>query len=132
MASVRPHMQNHVVQGKSPVSKDNLVKFPNVRPTATTTEEDAILDLIGQAAEVVSSIKDHAAATELRAHRMAQDAVEKLQAAHSHIQSVEAERDAIEAAVNEANMRLREMEKVNEQTEARMAASEACLSAAEI
>jgi len=114
----------------------------SIRPPDTgsaKSEGSVALELVYQASEVINGIQDRANEMEARAKNLARDAMVKLQYSENRIRSLETERLAWEAAVNdadtrinEATFRLHETEKALQRTETRMTAAEVQLKAAEL
>ena len=71
----------------SPERVESVVHFRRNRPS-TETEAATAIDLVHQAAEVLQSIEDRAAATEARAHGLARQAAEQLQLAESRMRAL--------------------------------------------
>jgi chromosome segregation ATPase len=99
---------------------------------AGRAEGVSAVDLVYQAAEMIKGVQDHAGEIEARAEELVRRAIAKLQASDTRIQSLEIERRASEAALNEATARIQEVEKVLARAQSRIAASESQLSAADL
>jgi chromosome segregation ATPase len=84
----------------------------------------AVINLVHQAAEVFSSMEDHARATEARAQSLCKSALERLDLAEKRIETVERER-------REAINKLRDASKALEEAQSRIIAVEDRLTAAE-
>jgi chromosome segregation ATPase len=132
MAWLREHMRNHIADSASIDPTEKVLRFPNASPRSAMIDGAAALDLIYQAAEIIRGIEDRAIAIEARARTLIEDAVKKLQLADIRIQSLETERRAAEARMNEDSVRIQEAEKALKRAESRIAAAEAQLSEAEL
>jgi chromosome segregation ATPase len=84
----------------------------------------AVINLVHQAAEVFSSMEDHARETESRAQSLCKSALERLELAEKRIETVERER-------REAINKLRDASKALEEAQSRIIAVEDRLTAAE-
>ena len=88
----------------------------------------SVINLVHQAAEVFSSMEDHARKTEARAHSLCKNALERLELAEKRIETVERERHE---TINEADGKLRDASNALEQARLRLAAAEDQVRAAE-
>ncbi len=86
------------------------------------------LNLVYQAAEIFSSIEDHARETEARAQSLCKSAVERLKGAEKRIETAERARLDI---INEADCKLQEASRALKQAQSRIAAAEDKLTAVE-
>jgi hypothetical protein len=86
------------------------------------------LNLVYQAAEVFSSMEDHARETEARAQSLCQSAVEKLKLAEKRIETAERERREI---IDEADCKLQDASRALKQAQLRIVAAEDRLTAVE-
>jgi chromosome condensin MukBEF complex kleisin-like MukF subunit len=86
------------------------------------------LNLVYQAAEVFSSMEDHARETEARAQSLCKSAVERLKLAEKRIEAAERARREI---INEANCKLQEASRALKQAQSRIEAAEDQLTAVE-
>ena len=84
----------------------------------------AVINLVHQAAEVFSSMEDHARQTEARAQSLCKSALERLELAEKRIETVERER-------REAINKLRDASRALEEAQLRIVAVEDRLTAAE-
>ena len=105
---------------------ENVLSF--ARPSAPDCGTTA-LNLVYQAAEVFSSMEDHARETEARAQSLCKSAVERLKLAEKRIESAERARREI---VNEADCKLRDASRALKQAQARIEAAEDQLAAVEL
>jgi chromosome segregation ATPase len=88
----------------------------------------AALNLVYQAAEVFSSMEDHARETEARAQSLCKGAVERLKLAAKRIETAERERREI---IDEADGRLQDASRALKQAQTRIVAAEDQLTAVE-
>jgi chromosome condensin MukBEF complex kleisin-like MukF subunit len=86
------------------------------------------LNLVYQAAEVFSSMEDHARETEARAQSLCKSAVERLKLAEKRIGAAERARREI---INEADCKLQEASRALKQAQSRIEAAEDQLTAVE-
>ena len=86
------------------------------------------LNLVYQAAEVFSSMEDHARETEARAQSLCKSAVERLKLAEKRIEAAERARCEI---INEADCKLQEASRALKQAQSRIEAAEDQLTAVE-
>src|SRR6202165_276796 len=84
------------------------------------------LNLVYQAAEVFSSIEDHARETEARAQSLCKSAVERLRLAEKRIETAERERREV---INEADCKLRDASNALKHAQGRILAAEDRLTA---
>src|SRR6202158_4909369 len=111
---------------RASVSRDeNVLSFagPSVPDCGTTA-----LNLVYQAAEVFSSMEDHARETEARAQSLCKSAVERLKLARRRIETAERERREI---INEADCKLQDASRALKQAQSRIVAAEDQLTAVE-
>ncbi len=94
-------------------------------------ESCTAMDLVGQAAQVLQSIEDHAAETTARAQNLVRHAAEKIQLSEQRISELQAAQNAAEAALQEANARADEAERTSRAAETQIAELEARVAAAE-
>jgi chromosome condensin MukBEF complex kleisin-like MukF subunit len=86
------------------------------------------LNLVYQAAEVFSSMEDHARETEARAQSLCKSAVERLELAEKRIEAADRARREI---INEADCKLQEASRALKQAQSRIEAAEDQLTAVE-
>ena len=86
------------------------------------------LNLVYQAAEVFSSMEDHARETEARAQSLCKSAVERLKLTEQRIEAAERARRKI---INEADCKLQDASRALEQAQSRIEATENQLTAVE-
>src|SRR3982074_3379566 len=86
------------------------------------------LNLVYQAAEVFSSMEDHAQETEARAQSLCKSAVERLKLTEQRIEAAERARRKI---INEADCKLQDASRALEQAQSRIEATEDQLTAVE-
>ena len=86
------------------------------------------LNLVYQAAEVFSSMQDHARETEARAQSLCKSAVERLKLAEKRIEAAERARREI---INEADCRLQDASRALKQAQSRIEVAEDRLTAVE-
>jgi len=86
------------------------------------------LNLVYQAAEVFSSMEDHARETEARAQSLYKSAVERLKLAEKRIETAERERREV---INEADCKLRDASNALKHAQGRIVAAEDRLTAVE-
>jgi hypothetical protein len=104
---------------------ENVLSFaPSSAPDCGTTA----LNLVYQAAEVFSSMEDHARETEARAQSLCKSAVERLKLAGKRIETAERERREI---INEADCKLQDASRALKQAQSRIVAAEDQLTAVE-
>jgi hypothetical protein len=104
---------------------ENVLSFArSLAPDRGTTA----LNLVYQAAEVFSSIEDHARETEARAQSLCKSAAERLKVAEKRIEAAERTRREI---INEADCKLQEASKALKQAQSRIQTAEDQLSAVE-
>jgi SMC interacting uncharacterized protein involved in chromosome segregation len=127
---LREHMRNHLADSAID-PREKVLRFPNASPPSAR-EEQAALDLVSQAAQVIRTIEVEAATVEARARSLVQDAVEKLKLAESRIQSVDTARRTAEKCMREANARAEEAEKGIKEAQSLAAAAKAELYAMEL
>ena len=127
---LREHMRTHIANYSAVGSADNIVNLRRP-PNSETGPGATVLNLIYQAADLVRDIDDHAAERHARAETLAKQAIENVEIAEARVRSAESGRLEAEAETKEFSDRLREVEKVMEQTASRIAATEGQLSAAE-
>src|ERR1700694_5517373 len=104
---------------------ENVLSF--ARSSAPDCGETA-LNLVYQAAEVFSSMQDHARETEARAQSLCKSAVERLKLAGKRIETAERERREI---INEADCKLQDASRALKHAQSRIAAAEDQLTAVE-
>src|ERR1700687_4546438 len=104
---------------------ENVLSFS--RPSAPDCGATA-LNLVHQAAEVFSSIEDHARETEARAQSLCKSAVERLRLAEKRIETAERERREV---INEADCKLRDASNALKHAQGRIVAVEDRLTAVE-
>jgi chromosome segregation ATPase len=117
MAWLRQHLRG-LSDDAGPIERtEKILPFPD--PPARSPEDrgQETLELVHRAAEVIRGIED-------RARSLAEDAIEQLQLANNRIQSLEAERRAAEA-------RIQETEDALKRATSRIAAAEEQLAQAE-
>lgn len=131
MVFPREHMRDCIADRIAIDRTDEVLSFVRAPTPSGKSEDLAAVDLIYQAAEMIKGIQDRADDTEAQAEELIKRACERLQAAETRIQSLEAERRASEAGVNEARWRIHEVEKTLQRVQSRIEAAEAELSAAE-
>ena len=86
---------------------EKVLQFPDTPARSTEDRGKAALELVHRAADVIRGIEERATAVEARARSLAEDAVEKLQLANDRIRSLETERRAAEARIQEAEEALK-------------------------
>src|SRR5450759_3074714 len=104
---------------------ENVLSF--ARPSATDCGRTA-LNLVYQAAEVFSSIEDHARQTEARAQSLCKGAAERLKHAEKRIEAAERARREL---VIEADCKLQDASRALKQAQSRIEAAEDRLTAVE-
>lgn len=104
---------------------ENVLSF--ARPSAQDCSTTA-LNLVYQAAEVFSSIEDHARETEARAQSLCRSAAERLDLAEKRMEAAERARREI---IHEADCRLLEASRALKQAQSRIVAAEDQLTAVE-
>src|SRR3984893_9173148 len=104
---------------------ENVLSF--ARSSAPDCGETA-LNLVYQAAEVFSSMQDHARETEARAQSLCKSAVERLKLAEKRVEAAERARCEI---INEADCKLQEASRALKQAQSRIEAAEDQLTAVE-
>jgi len=104
---------------------ENVLCF--TRPSAPDCGTTA-LNLVYQAAEVFSSMEDHARETEARAQSLCKSAVERLKLAEKRIESAERARREI---IHDADCKLRDASRALKQAQSRIEAAEDQLTAVE-
>ena len=104
---------------------ENVLSFS--RPSALDCGATA-LNLVCQAAEIFSSIEDHARETEVRAQSLCKSAVERLNGAEKRIETAERARLDI---INEADCKLQEAARALKDAQSRIVAAEDKLTAVE-
>ena len=111
---------------RASVSRDeNVLSFArSSAPDCGTTA----LNLVYQAAEVFSSMEDHARETEARAQSLCKSAVERLKFAEQRIEAAERARREI---INEADCKLQDASRALKQAQSRIVAAEDQLTAVE-
>ena len=92
---------NYVADPSLIEPSERAERFPSAPPSVATRDDEAVLHLVNQAAEVIKGLEDHT-----------RKAVEELKQAEKRVQELEAERRAAEACVSGAQV------KINEATEA--------------
>ena len=127
---LRNYMRAHIDHHSAVGSAENILDLRR-SPISEISPGAGVLDLINQAADLVRDIDDHAAERHSRAEMLAKQAIEKVEIAEARVRSAESGRLAAEAETKEFSDRLREVEKVIEQTASRIAAAEGQLSVAE-
>ena len=105
---------------------DNILRF--VRSSAPASGATA-LELVYQAADVFSSIEDHARETEARAQAMCKTAAERLKRGEKRIESAER---SLREVVADAGCKLQDASRALTQAELRIAAAEDRATAAEV
>jgi len=105
LAWLRQHMRNHVANSDPNEPTEGLLRFPNAPESSATTEGEAALGLVYQAAEVFKSIEDSANETK----NIAERALEQLELATRHIQELEARQRVAEARIKEASIEMQEV-----------------------
>jgi DNA repair exonuclease SbcCD ATPase subunit len=110
----------------SPVGEpENIVSFP---PSTSKDYGTTALNLVQQAAEIFSSMENHARETEARAQSMCKSLAEKLQ--HAEMQRDSSER-ARRDIVNEMNSKIQDVTRALQQAEVRITEAEERTVAAE-
>ena len=104
---------------------ENVLSFarPSVPDCGTTA-----LNLVYQAAEVFSSMEDHARETEARAQSLCKSAVERLKLAEKRIEAAERARREL---ITEADCKLQDASRALKQAQSRIEAAEDRLTAVE-
>ena len=111
---------------------DRLVaQFKPNRPSVQA-DGATVLDLIHQAANLLQSVEDRAAATEARALTLARQATEQLDSAESRIREMQSLQQATEAEAKAANARANEAEQMLREARSEIAALENRLSTTEV
>jgi adenylosuccinate lyase len=85
-------------------------------PSAATTDGGAAVDFVRRAAEVIKGMEDRANEIEKYAEYargIVGEAIEKLQLAEKRIEELEAKQRVSEAAISEANVKIREVEEAS-------------------
>jgi chromosome segregation ATPase len=112
-------------------------------PTSTEVGEDlvsratfqndgaAVLELVGQAAELIRNFESRAAEREAQAHSMVLQTIEDMKFAERRVHSAEEQREASLATSKEYNAKAQEIEEELRRSEALLAAYELRLSRAE-
>jgi chromosome segregation ATPase len=90
-----------------------------------------VIQMVHQAAELIRGMEQQAADTESRAQALAKRLIAELELAEQRLCSADAERQASEARINEANIRVHEADIALENAESLIAAIGVKLSAAE-
>ena len=104
---------------------ENVLSFPrSLAPDCGTTA----LNLVYQAAEVFSSMEDHARETEARAQSLCKNAAERLKLADKRMEAAERARREI---ISEAECRLQDASRALKQAQSRVLAAEDQLTAME-
>jgi hypothetical protein len=124
-------MRDRIASDDALHSGENVLNFRRPSDSETTNPGNAALALVYQVAERVRELDSYAAETEARAKALATQALDKLKIAHDRIQAEESGRLAAETENSKLNDRLREAEKVMEQSASRISTIEAQLAAAE-
>jgi chromosome condensin MukBEF complex kleisin-like MukF subunit len=106
-------------------SDENVLSF--ARPSAQDCSTTA-LNLVYQAAEVFSSMEDHARETEARAQSLCRSAAERLKHAEKRIEAAEQARREL---ITEAECKLQDASRALKQAQSRLEAAEDRLTAAE-
>ena len=106
-------------------SNENVLSF--ARPPAPDCGRTA-LNLVYQAAEVFSSMEDHARETEARAKSLCKSAVERLELAEKRVEVAERARREI---INEADCKLQDASRALKQAQSRIEVAEDRLTAVE-
>jgi hypothetical protein len=104
---------------------ENILSFA---PSSASNRAETALDLVYRAAEVFSSIEDHARETEARAEALCKGAVEKLRLAEERIEAADRERREI---IRAANCKLQDASRALNEAQSRIAAAEDQVTAAE-
>jgi chromosome segregation ATPase len=97
-------------------------------PTSAPNCGATVINLVHQAAEVFSSMEDHARETEARAQSLCKSALERLELAEKRIEAADRERREV---INETDCKLRDASKALEQAQLRVVAAEDRLTAVE-
>jgi hypothetical protein len=97
-------------------------------PASAPNSGAAVINLVHQAAELFSSMEDHARETEARAQSLCNSALEKLALAEKRFETVEREQREL---VSEADCKLRDASKALEDAQLRIVAAEDRLAALE-
>jgi hypothetical protein len=110
---------------RATIGDENVLSFG--RSSAPDCGATAI-NLVYQAAEVFSSMEDHARKTEARAQSLCESAVERLKLAEKRIETAERERREV---INEADCKLQDASKALKHAQLRIVAAEDQLTAVE-
>jgi flagellin-like hook-associated protein FlgL len=124
MAWLQKQMRDHIAKSNSNDETEKTLRFSNASECSTRNENEAAMDNVYLAAEVIWRMVDRATAVEARLRDLAEGAVEKLQLADNRIQSLETERQVAEARLQEAEARIRETEEALKSAELRIADAE--------
>ena len=126
---LRMHAQSEMAPPPLPHSE---AEGPDSDSVCSAAEDGAtVLYLVYQAAEALTAAEDRVIDIEARAQTLAQRAMEDIKLSEQRLNEVDAERQAIESRLNEANTRIKEYEIALEKSESRNAVAEAKLTAAE-
>jgi chromosome segregation ATPase len=121
--------------------QSEMVSFPSIQApsedlgsrSAYSESEDGatVLYLVYQAAEALTAAEDRATDSEARAEALASRRAEELKLAEQRLYAADADRQAIESKLSEANRRVQEYELALKNSESRNVAAEAKLTVAE-
>jgi chromosome segregation ATPase len=115
-----------------PPSIQSEAERPDSDSVCSAAEDGAtVLYLVYQAAEALTAAEDRVIDIEARAQTLAQRAMEDIKLSEQRLNEVDAERQAMESRLDEANTRIKEYEIALEKSESRNAVAEAKLTAAE-
>jgi chromosome segregation ATPase len=126
----RRRTRSHVADSSSTELAENILSFRDDLSGPRKDQAAAAIQMVHQAAELIRGIEQQAADIESRAQALAKRIIAELELAEQRLCSAEAERQAIEAEIDEADLRAREADTALENAESLIASTEAKLSAA--
>jgi chromosome segregation ATPase len=127
----RRGMRSHLAGSSSTEVAENILSFREDLSGPRSDQGASAIRMVHQAAELIRKIEQQAADVESRAQDLAKRLIVELELAERRLCSAEAERQATEADINEANLRVHEAGIALENAESIIASTEARLSAAE-
>jgi hypothetical protein len=105
-----PHWLRETIQvtdqGQGPEPDENVMAFPRSRIDPVRNDGQSAIDLVYQAAEVVSNVHDQARRMELHAQTLCKTALEKLRFAERRAESAEKALNISESRIASAEVRL--------------------------
>jgi chromosome segregation ATPase len=134
MANIQPEWIRHqsdIGESSSPELSDDVLSFRRDPANLSKERDAAAIEMVYQAASLIKEIEHRAADTDMRAQALVACAFEKLELAERRMYAADEELHTIQASIDEANLRLHEIEGALGDAESCIVSTEANLAAAE-